>query len=874
MTLFNALLHLYPRSFRADYGDEMRAIFRTRRAAAAGAGARAALWAETIADVIGNAARVHADLLRQDIRYALRTLSRAKGFAITAILVAAVGIGATTASFSVADHVLLRPLPFPESDRLVRMWQDQTFRGYPRMELSPSNFLDWKQAATTVSGMAAYTTRSTNLVGQGEPERLEGAVVSGDLFAVLGVQALLGRALVSADDDPRSPQTAVLSEALWRTKFAADPAVLGRAIVLDDQPYVVVGVMPPGFEFPARDVEIWTTFRFTPDALEDRSDTYLNLVARMKDGATIAQVRSEMRAIAADLERRYPKENAQTSASVHLLRDQVSAQARTLLLTLVAASLCMLLIACANLANLLVARALTRERELAVRAAIGANRDRLVRQMLTEGGLVTVVGGVIGVVLAAAAVPLVARLVPNTLPVADTPGLDLRMLAVAALVTIGTGLGFAVLPARRMSRSLDAQALRHGARAGSSRATERVRSGLVIVEVMASVVLLVAAGLLVQAMWRVQAIDPGFRTGNVLSLRTALPLPRYGPTALRQQYYDRVISEIEALPGVTRAGFISFLPMTMRGGIWPVSLNVTGLSPEALESWAPDPSETRMASLRFITPGLFDALGVPLLAGRAIGAEDTQASPGVAVVSRSFVRQHWPDADPIGQTFFIAFQTRTVVGVVGDVRVRGLERESEPQVYLPAAQMPDNSLIGYTPKDLVVHAAVPVTSLTPAIRDIIRRADPQQPISDVRPLADVVAADTAARRAQVRVLAGFAGAAFVLAGIGLHGLLAFAVSTRTREIGLRVALGARASGILAMIVGRGFLLSLVGIVAGTALAGAAGQWLQSVLAGVSPADPQAFGAAIALVLVMTVLGSLLPAIRALRVDPVVAMREE
>jgi predicted permease len=476
--------------------------------------------------------------------------------------------------------------------------------------------------------------------------------------------------------------------------------------------------------------------------------------------------------------------------------------------------------------------------------------------------------------LAAAAVPLVARLVPTTLPIAETPGLDIRMLAVAAAATMATGLGFGLLPALRMSRSVDVQALRQGTRAGSSRGTERLRASLVVVEVMASVVLLVAAGLLVQAMWRVQQIEPGFRTDNVLTLRTTLPVPRYGPTALRQQFYDRVVSEIEALPGVVRAAYISFLPMTMRGGVWPVLLNVAGLSPEALESWSPDPKETRMASLRFVTPGLFDALDVPLLAGRVIGPEDTAASPRVAVVSGSMARQLWPDRDPLGETFFIAFQTRTVVGVVGDVRVRGLERESEPQVYLPASQMADHSLIGYTPKDLVVRAAVPVSALTPQIRDIIRRADPQQPISDVRPLADIVTAETAPRRAQVRVLAGFAAVAFVLAGIGLHGLLAFAVSSRTREIGVRMALGAQSVGILTSIVGRGLLLSLAGIVAGAAAAYAAGLWLQSILVGVSPADPPTYALTIGLVLAMTLLGSLLPAMRAMRVDPVVAMREE
>ena len=343
---------------------------------------------------------------------------------------------------------------------------------------------------------------------------------------------------------------------------------------------------------------------------------------------------------------------------------------------------------------------------------------------------------------------------------------------------------------------------------------------------------------------------------------------------MRQQFYDRVTSEIAALPGVQHAAYISFLPMVMRGGIWPVVLNISGLSKEALQSWAPDPPETRMASLRFITPGFFEALDVPLVRGRDLGVSDGPTSERVAVVSASFAKQFWPDRDAIGQHFFIAFEMRTVAGIVGDIRVRGLERESEPQVYLPSAQMPDRSLMGYAPKNLVIRASVPPETLTSAVRAIITRADPQLPIADVRLLTEIVDADTAPRRAQVRVLAGFAAVAFLLAGIGLHGLLAFAVASRTREIGLRMALGARGSEILGMVMRRGLILATIGVVLGAVVALAAGQWLQSVLAGVSPTDAQTFVAAVVLVLVMTLLGSFMPALRAMRVDPMVAIREE
>ena len=874
MSFYRVLLRLYPASFRATYGAEMSALFARRRRATSGLAASAWLWTDVTFDVIGNAFLVHWDFLRQDLRYTFRTLARARGFALTAILVAALGIGATTAAFSVADHVLLRPLPFPESDRLVRLWQDQTFRGYPRMELSPGNFVDWKRMATSFDGMSAYTSYAANLVGEGDPVRLQGAQVNSDLFSVLRVQAALGRALSSVDDRDGSQRAVVLSDRLWLTKFGGDPGVLGRTVILSDVPHVIVGVMPARFEFPTRDVEFWTAFRFSPNDLRDRTDTYLDVVARLKSGASLDTARSEMKVVAAQLERAFPKENAQTSATVIYLRDQVSSRARTLLMALAGAALCMLLVACTNLANLLLARGVLRQKELAVRAAIGAGSERLIRQTLTESLVLATFGGALGVLLAVAVTPLVSRLVPTSLPIADAPGADLRMLTVAALVTLATGIAFGVLPAVRATRHADATALHEGSRTGSRRSAERLKSALVIAAITASVVLLVSSGLMVRALWRVQQIDPGFRADNVLTMRTALPSPKYDVTERRQQFYDRVLNETRALPGVTSAAFISFLPMTMRGGIWPVILDFGRLTPEARESWAPDPSETRMASLRFVTPGLFTTLGIPILRGRDVSDADTPGAPGVAVVSDSFVDLMWPGQDPIGRQFFMAFRERTVVGVVGSISVRGLESESEPQVYIPSGQVADGGLVFYAPKDLVVSAGVPAATLVPAIRQIIARADPEQPISDVRMLGEVLEADTAARSVQVRVLVGFAAIAFLLAGIGLHGLLAFTVSSRTREIGLRMALGARSSEIVGLVMRRGLVLALAGVVMGVALAVAAGRALQAVLAGVSPSDPQIFGGAVALALVMTLLGSLVPAVRAMRVDPITAIRME
>lgn len=874
MRFYRFLLHCYPRSFRVEYGADLCADFARRRKDASSLSARWPLWLEAVADIVHNAFALHADLLSQDLRHTVRSLGRARGFTLTAIVVSALGVGATTAAFSIADHVLLRPLPFPASDRLVQIWQDQSFRGYPQIELSPSNFLDWRRLATSFEGMTAYTSHDANLVGQGDPVRLEGMIITPDAFAIVRAQAALGRTLTSLDALETNARTVVLSYRLWHTQFGGDRSVIGRTITLNDIPHVVVGVMPAGFEFPRRNVDYWLPLRFSPDMLTDRADTYLHVVARLKDGVSLEQARSEMRLVAAQLERAYPKENAQTSAGVFLLRDQVGSRARLLLFGVVGAAVCMLLIACTNLSNLLLARALARRTELAIRSAMGAGRERLMRQTLTESVLLAGAGGLLGVGLAVMVMPLLARLVPTGLPISETPGVDARMLGAATLVTLATGIAIGMLPALRISRRADADALREGTRSGTSGATERVRAALVTAAIAASMVLLIASGLLVRALWRVQQIDPGFRAENVLTLRTALPVSKYGGTARRQAFYDGVLGEIRALPGVTSAAYISYLPMVMRGGIWPVLLDWKRLTEAQKNSWSPDPSETRMASYRLVTPGFFQAMSIPVLRGRDVSDQDRFDSPWVAVVSQSFADQMWPGQDPMGRPFFIAFRERTVVGVVGTVRVRGLERDSEPQVYTPSGQVADNSLVGYLPKDLVVSGTVPTAALMPAIRQIIARADPLQPISDVRMLTDIVNADTAARQVQIRVLVGFAAVSFLLAGVGIHGLLAFAVSSRTREIGLRMALGARSGELIGMVLGRGLMLAAMGVAIGIAVGVAAGRTLQAILAGISPVDPAVYAGAVALTTAMTLLGCLLPAVRAVRVDPLTAIRME
>jgi putative ABC transport system permease protein len=531
-----------------------------------------------------------------------------------------------------------------------------------------------------------------------------------------------------------------------------------------------------------------------------------------------------------------------------------------------------LLIACTNLANLLMSRALARRTEFAIRAAVGASVDRLVRQMLTDSMVLALIGGAFGVLVGLVSLPLLARLVPTAMPIAELPPLDLRMLLGALALTTLTGLAFGLLPAVRVCRRTDAAALKDGARGGTGRGTERTRSALVVAEIVASVVLTVCVGLLTQALVAVQNVHPGFRADNLLTMRTNLPSTDFGELERRLQFYSHVLDRVHALPGVQSASYISWLPMgTFRGGIWEVlSANPDPGSPGG---FTPLPAGERLsASIRFVTPRFFETVGTPILNGRDVSDADTITSPFVAVVSESFARTFFPNLDPIGRSFGIGLAARTIVGVAGDIKVRGLERDSEPQVYMPAAQQ--RMLFFYAPKDLVIRANVPVTTLAPAVRSIIAEAAPDLPVTGVQTMEQVVAGETEPRVVQLRVLGGFAVIALLLAAIGIHGLLAFTVASRAREIGVRIALGAKTRDIIWMVMGRSAMLTAVGAIIGAAVAYAAGRSMHAVLFGVDPANLAVFAAAIALAALMALAGSLWPAWRAVRVDPIEVTRSE
>ena len=857
--VFRLLLLLYPAAFRAEYESEMRADFAVRRRSSSAV----VFWLDAIFDTLVNAAAAHLDMFKQDARWAVRSFAKTPGFTAAAISVAALGIGATAAVFTLADHVLIRPLPFREPDQLAKVWESTPI--YGRLEPSPANYRDWSKMDPPFEELAAARMLQVNISGQGEPRMLDAAALTANMLPMLGVQPVIGRGFTAEDDRADTPLTVLLSYGEWRDHHGADPSVIGRKLLIDGKAAEVIGVLPPWFRYPTQRANLWMPMRFTPDDFADRTNTFLLVLGRIKHGLPLSQARARMDVIASQLEHQYPVDNAKVGVRVYLLKNEIPEQSRMLLYALAGAAGGLLLIACVNLANLMLARANSRRRELAIRTSLGAGRERLTRQLMTESLLLCIAGGAAGTTLGFALMPLLARLVPTMLPLPPTPKPDIRVWLICLALTLITGFGFGLFPALIASRD-SAGGLREGGRSGHTRRNAGIRSLLVVCEVSACVALLASTGLLLRALWKVHAADLGFAVEHRVALRTTLPMPKYETVARREAFYTKILSDVTRLPGVRAAAYTSFLPVAMGGGIWEVKL----------PGETHDKALARSASLRFITDDYFRTMGIPVLEGRGPTGVDLQNSLPVAVVSQSFVDQYLGargGGPVLGRTFEIAFKIRTIVGVVGSVRTRGYERASEPQVYLPFRQIPDGWMPFYAPKDLVIDTADAAGTLR-AVRTIIAGADPEQPVSMVETLAELVATDTEGRTTQIRVLGAFAAAALILAAIGIHGLLAFGVSERRKEIGVRMALGALPGAIVKLIAGEGAKLGLAGVTIGIILAAIAGKGLESLLAGVSPLDAVSFGAAAAICAFATVVGSIGPVMRAVRIDPVESIRAD
>ena len=797
--------------------------------------------------------------LAQDLRYAVRALRTNRGFTAVAVLTLALGIGATTAIFSLVHAVMLRDLPYADADRLVRVWESNPARGWPTFSASHPNYLDWRAETRALASLAATTGEGFNLTSPQGAEVLRGTRVTANFLPTLGVPVALGRNFLDEEDRPRGDvRVVLLSDGFWRRRFNADPSIVGRQIPLDDQPYLVIGVLPPAFAYGTPDVLV----PLAPDPGRSRGDHRLTVIGRLRDGVTLDQAHAEMAGIAARLATQYPESNEGWSVRLATAYDWlIPENVRTSLLVLLGAVGVVLLIACANVANLLLARATARQKEIAVRIALGAERWRIVQQLLAESLLLALVAGVAGIGLAFAGTQLLVAYGPASVPRLNEVAVDRTVVAFALAIAVTTAFVFGLLPAVRASRGGPSEALQEASRGSTGGAgRERWRGLLTVAEVALSVALLIGAGLLLRSFQRLQQVDPGFNTAPLMMMRVALTSAGYPDAASRHAFNQRLLADIAALPGIVATAASTGLPMA--GGNTATEMAVPG---RAARAGAPESADWRL-----ITPGYFKAMGIPLR-GREFAWTDGKAARDTTIISEELARLHWPGEDPIGRTVILGSfgnRARTIIGVAGDVRSLGLDTDPRPTVYYSMAEYLSNpiSVVWRSEGDPAAHVN--------AIRAIVQRLDASVPIYDVRTLDEVVWASFAPRRFNMYLLTVFAGVALLLAAIGLFGVMAYLVSQRTREIGVRLALGAGWHDVVRLVVGRGLALALSGAAIGLLAAFWLSRVMESLLFSVSATDPGTFVAVPLLLILVAAAACYVPARRAMRVDPVTALRAE
>jgi putative ABC transport system permease protein len=796
-----------------------------------------------------------------DLRYACRALLRNLGFAAVSVGALALGIGANSAIFTVVNSVLLQPLPFDRADQLVRVRERNLKAGFPQFSLSPGNYLDFRDHNHTFSGLAAFGGQGLNLAGGTEPERLRGARVTIDFFDVLGRLPSFGRGFTAQEMQPGSHHVAILSHALWQRRFAGSPGALGQTLKLNEEQYTVVGVMPADFQFPER-TEIWTPLALDLPNWQQRGGHYLGGIGRLKAGSSLTAAQADLNAIAARADQQFPDSNSGWDTTLKSLQESVVGEIRPAMLTLTAAVGFVLLIACVNLANLLLSRSAARRQEIGIRSSLGAGRGRLIRQLLTESLLLAALGAALGLALAWVGTRLLVNLNPNILPRAKEIALDARVLGFTAAVAVLTGILFGLAPAIHMAKTDLYSALREGSRGNAlGFRRNRLRSVLVVGEVALALVLLSGAGLLMRSFYRVQSMDPGFDPHGMLTFRTNLPSAKYKGDEPQAAFYRRALDRIWALPGVSAAGAAHIFPLA--GDDYILSFVQLGKPPVPVGN---QPSAAYYAA----TPGYFAALRIPIQSGRDFTAHDDAAAPPVAIISQSMARQFYPKESPLGQRIQMGNGSKPaeIVGIVGDVRDQEMESKGRPAVYEPAAQIPFNTMY------FGVRTESDPAALISGVRAAIRELDPELPIDAIGTVDSLVANALSQRRFSMLLMAIFAALALLLAMVGIYGVIAYAVAQATREIGIRVALGARRADVLRMVFGYAGLLLSAGLGAGIVAAVGAGRLLQSQLFEVRPADPATYVAVAGMLLATGLLACTVPAVRAMRVDPLVALRNE
>jgi putative ABC transport system permease protein len=804
--------------------------------------------------MFGGVLQMFAHMLR-DVRFALRQLVKSPGFSLVAIFTLALGIGSSVAIFSVVNGVLLRPLPYPDPDALVRV--HEIVPNYGRFSVAPANFLDWRQQSTSFERIAAYVGTNGTLVWSDGPERILGTNVSWDLFELLRVAPAFGAGFTADQDRPGSNNVIVISHGLWLRRFGGDPAVVGRTVTMSGAPVTILGVMPADFYFPARTTEFWRPIATNP-ANPTRGGHFLGVVARLKPGLTAERAGAEMKSIAERLALQYPNSSANESAEVVGLHEQVVATIRPALVTLLLAVGVVVLIVCANVANLLLVRASVREKEVAIRTALGAGQQRLILQMLSESLVLSVTGGALGLLLAYLAIPAIRTLSAGSIPRVADVAIDGTVLGFALLASLLTGLIFGLVPAWQAARGGTGAVLKEGGRSSVGTGGRWLRNGLLVAEVAMSLVLLVGAALLLRSFSNLTNVDPGFDPDGVLAFQISLPAA-YDDPAKVLNYYGRLTERLNAVPSVTSSTAVQTMPMR---GSYVLSVTIQGQP-------TPKPGEEPSASHRAVTPDYFSTLKIPLLRGRGFTPQDTPTSTMVAVVDEAFVSRHYPGEDPIGRKIDIGNGTDNaeIVGVAGTVHYSGLDTTPTPTMYVPTAQDVFNTMW------VMVRTDGEPNALSNTVRQIVRELDANQPASLMTPLADVVSESVAQRRFSMLLILIFGFIALFLSAVGLYGVVAYMVSLRTREIGLRMAIGAMPSDVLRMIIGGGMKLAALGVALGLLAALGLSQLVESMLFSVEPTDPASYAATAALLLVIAAIACYIPARRAMRVDPMVALQE-
>ena len=805
--------------------------------------------------------------LWQDTRYGARMLRKSPGLTSVAVLSLALGIGAISTIFSFVNGIMLRPLPYPESNRLALLDETALKRGIISMGVSFPNFLDWRQQNHSFEDIAAYTTGGFAIAGSGptggsEPEQLKGAFVSQGLFEILGVAPIRGRTFTADEDQPDHDQVVILSYGLWQRRFGADPNFIGQTVTLNNRSRTVIGIMPKGFQFPEV-AELWAPMALNTK-LWTRTDHGLQAIARLKPGVTIEQAQSELTTIAANIEEQNPITNEGMSVSLTSLRAGLVGDYKKALLILLGVVGFVLLIACVNVANLLLARATARQKEIAIRAALGANRKRIFRQLLTESVLLGLISGALGLMLALWGMELLLAAIPIDIPFWMKFDLDGRVLGFTAACSLLTGVVFGTAPALEASNPDLNETLKEGGRSSAGAGRHRLRSLLVVAEIALSLVLLVGAGLMMRSFIRLQHVDAGLNPEGVLTMNVALPRLKYLEPEKRITFFRNLLERVRTLPGVQSAGAVSNLPLS--GNNSGRSLTVEGRPVLSV-------GEAPMINHCVVTPSYFGAMGIPILKGRDFDERDTRDSAKVTIIDERLAREYWLDDDPIGKRIRFGPPEdnepwHTIVGVVREVKHDRLDASTRESVYLTLPQMPIGGM------SLAIRTGGRPENLIGAVRGQVRELDPDLPVTRVMPMTDVVARSVWQPRLYTALFGVFAAVALILATVGIYGVMSYAVTQRTREIGLRMALGAQRQDVLKLVVGQGFLLASIGVGAGLAAALALTRLMSSLLFGVTATDPITFAAVSVLLAGVALAACFVPARRAAKVDPMVALRYE